>query len=159
MKRLVATLPDDIDELCLLRLGIQARGLRAALWVRTITKSVRRSILDALRSNSGLLHSESFRLGIGHQGFLLYWRGFQDLETWARSEPHTTWWRALIDRSRRRSDVGVYHETFLVPRGQYETIYLNCSPVGMSAFCTLSEPVGVLTTARDRLGRRTPPQT
>lgn len=158
MTRTIATLPDDIEELCLLRLGIQTRGWRAALWLRSLTRPIHASIQTALRSDSGLLHSESFRLGSGHHGFLQYWRSFQALEVWSHSEPHTTWWRDLNQRSRQREDVGIYHEVYLVPRRCCETIYLNCTSVGMSAFGVLGEPVGSRTTARDRLGLRNSPR-
>jgi hypothetical protein len=53
---------------------------------------------------------------------------------------------------RTRGDLGVYHETFLVPRTRLESIYLNCRPAGLAAFGTTAEPVGPDTNSRGRLG-------
>ena len=61
-----------------------------------------------------------------------------------------------VERGRARDDFGLYHEVFLVPRSQFESIYLNCGPVGVATFGVRGEPVGPLTTGRDRLGRRIP---
>ena len=54
---------------------------------------------------------------------------------------------------RKRSDFGVYHEAFLVPRERVESIYMDCKPVGLATFGTRGEPIGPATTARGRLGR------
>jgi hypothetical protein len=152
MRRSIATLPESITELCLVRVGIQARGLRARLHAARLGRAIDRSAAEALTSDAGLLHSERFSLGRGHSGVLQYWRGFDHLEAWLRKPPHAEWWREAVERMRTRGDLGIYHETFLVPRDRIETIYLDCTPAGLAVFGTSGEPVGTMTTARGRLG-------
>ena len=92
------------------------------------------------------------QIGRGHFGVLQYWRSFEHLEAWSHKPPHSEWWRDIVARMRTRGDVGVYHETFLVPRDRIESIYLECAPAGLSVFGTPGEPNGPATTSRGRLG-------
>ena len=154
MQRAIATLPESVAELCLVRLGLQVRRWSALAYASRVGRAIDRSAEQAIREGAGLLHSERFAMGWRHFGVLQYWRAFDDLEQWSRRPPHAEWWREAVDRMRKRGDFGVYHETFLVPRAGIESIYLNCSPVGMAAFGEAGEPVGKMTTSRDRLGRR-----
>jgi Domain of unknown function (DUF4188) len=152
MRRVVASLPDDAAELCLVRMGFQGRGLSGWLQVRSLRAAIARDAAQAVAEGAGLLGSESFTIGRGHHGVLQYWRSFDDLEAWSRRPPHAEWWRSAVDRMRRKRDLGVYHEVFLVPASGLESIYLNCEPAGLARFGKLAEPVGPLTTARGRLG-------
>ncbi|MDB5350762.1 MAG: hypothetical protein JWN86_2009 [Planctomycetota bacterium] len=154
MQRKIASLPEDVAELCLIRVGIQARRWTAWPFVSRLGKAIDRSASEAIAADAGLFHSERFAFNLRHFGVLQYWRSFDDLEQWVRRPPHSEWWRQATERGRTKRDIGVYHEVFLVPRTAIESIYLDCSPVGLSAFGTLGEPVGSLTTSRDRLGRR-----
>jgi hypothetical protein len=50
----------------------------------------------------GLLHWENnivFSLWPLHVGMRWYWRDFESLETWARSEPHRIWWQKFVKDS------------------------------------------------------------
>ena len=151
MNRKIAVLPDSVTELCLLRLGIQVRRWTALPYARRLAKAIDRSAAEA---GAGLLRSERFAISWRHFGVLQYWRSFDDLEQWGRRPPHADWWREAVERGRTKRDFGLYHEVFLVPRAAVESIYLNCEPVGLSAFGTLGDPTGPMTTSRDRLGRR-----
>jgi hypothetical protein len=152
MQRVVAGLPESVGELCLVRFGLIARRWTAWGFVRGMGKAIDREA-SAARA-LGLLHAERFALGFGHVGALQYWRSFAELDAWSHRAPHAEWWRRAVDRMRRRGDLGVYHEAFLVPRSGVESIYLDCPPLGLAAFGTLGEPVGSRTTARQRLGGR-----
>src|SRR4051812_32563869 len=136
MRRMIASLPDSMDELCLIRLGIQARGLRALVYSARLARAIDRSAAEAIAAGAGLLHSERFAIGRGHFGVLQYWRSFESLEAWSHRPPHSEWWRGVVERMRTRGDVGVYHETFLVPRDAIEAIYLECTPTGLATFGT-----------------------
>src|SRR5215218_3468699 len=122
MRRLIATPPESIAELCLIRVGIQTRGLRAVPYAARLRRAIDRSSAEAIATGAGLLHSERFWIGRGHFGVLQYWRSFEDLEAWSRRPPHSEWWRGAVERMRTRGDLGVYHETFLVPRDHIQTI-------------------------------------
>ena len=154
MNRKIATLPESVPELCLIRLGIQVHKWTALSYASRLAKAIDRSANQAIAAGAGLLRSERFSFGWRHFGVLQYWRAFDDLEQWGRKPPHSEWWREAVERGRTKTDFGLYHEVFLVPRAAVESIYLNCEPVGLSAFGTLGEPTGPMTTSRDRLGRR-----
>jgi hypothetical protein len=153
MERITASLPDSVAELALLRLGLQARSLSAWRFVRRLRGEIVAEARRAKTQGEGLLHSEWFRLGIGHSGVLQYWRSFEALEAWARREPHALWWRAAVERMRMRRDLGVYHELYVVRPGDIESIFIDCRPAGLAAFGVRGEPVGPSTTSRGRLGR------
>src|SRR3954466_3441738 len=64
-------------------------------------------------------HPESGFLGSISGGTLIvqYWRSFEHLETYARSQNHEHWpaWVAFNKRMREsRGNVGIWHETYLV---------------------------------------------
>ena len=154
MNRSVALLPDGVTELVLLRMGL--RALRWTAWghVKRLASEVERASTRAIAEKAGLLRSERVRFEGRHLGFLQYWSGFDSLEAWSRREPHSAWWRSAVERMRSTGDIAVYHEAFVVAPEGVESIYMNCPPTGLSAFGILKEPVGNLTTGRDRLNRR-----
>jgi hypothetical protein len=154
MQRVAATPPESVSELCLIRLGLVVRQLSAWPFLIRTGRAITRSVTEATRDRAGLLHSERYLVGWGHFGVLQYWESYEALEAWSHRAPHSEWWRLANERMRTRGDLGIYHETYLVPRSQVESIYLNCPPLGLGSFGILTEPVGGMTTARDRLGRR-----
>ena len=154
MRRVVASLPDEMPELCLVRLGIVAKKLSGLLYVRKLTKKIDESSRIAIVENAGLRNSERMAFSLWHFGVLQYWESFEALETWSHRPPHSEWWRDAVQRSRNRPDFGIYHEAFLVPRDKIESIYLDSPPFGLASFGTLGDAVGPMTTGRDRLGLR-----
>jgi Domain of unknown function (DUF4188) len=85
-----------------------------------------------------------------------YWRSFEDLERYARATDahHLPAWRRFNQRVRGSGDVGIWHETYRVRAGEYETIYGNMPLVGLAA---VSEhlPIGTTSaTAARRIGTR-----
>jgi hypothetical protein len=154
MQRTVATLPDSVAELCLIRLGFQVRRLSALPFAVRLGRAIDRAAAEAMKADAGLFGSERFGIAWNHFGVLQYWRSFDELEAWSHRAPHSEWWRAAVERGRTRKDLGIYHEVFLVPRQQVESIYLDCRPAGLAAFGTTGEAVGPMTASRDRLGRR-----
>lgn len=155
MQRCIARVPESIPELCLVRLGFVARRWTALGYARRLAREIDTAAAGARRDDAGLLHSERFTFGLRHYGVLQYWRSFEALDAWSHRPPHSEWWRQAVDRMRRKGDFGLYHEAYLVPRSQVESIYLDCpTPIGLATFGLPGEPVGPLTTSRDRLGRR-----
>src|SRR5262245_51610088 len=57
----------------------------------------------------GLLLHESliYSLFPMHAGMRQYWRDFESLERWARSAPHSEWWRAFLKDT---GGTGFWHE-------------------------------------------------
>jgi Domain of unknown function (DUF4188) len=154
MDRIVFKLPESVDELCLVRVGVVVRKLSALAYAARLVKTIDRAAVAAIDASAGLLSSERFAVGLGHHGFLQYWSSFDALDAWSHRPPHSDWWRDALERMRKRDDLGIYHETFLVARGGVESIYLNGPAVGLAKFGIKAEAVGPETTSRDRLGRR-----
>src|SRR5258707_839104 len=108
MQRKIAKLPEDMEELCLVRLGLQVRGFTAILYAARLTRAIDRSAREAITAGAGLLHSERFAVNRRHFGVLQYWRSFADLEQWSHRPPHSEWWRQAIERGRTKADLGIY---------------------------------------------------
>jgi hypothetical protein len=82
-----------------------------------------------------------------HAGMRQYWRNFECLERWSRSEPHLLWWKEFL---RDSGGTGFWHETYLM-RGGMEAIYDDTpKPVGFSAFAPVSTARGRMFSARTR---------
>jgi len=83
-----------------------------------------------------------------HMGMRQYWRDFQSLETWARSEPHKLWWQNFL---RDSGGTGFWHETYFV-RGGFEAIYDDVpTPIGLARFAPAVPARGTMFSARKRL--------
>lgn len=74
---------------------------------------------------------------LGARGPLLvqYWRSVEQLEAFARdaSLPHHPAWRAFNRRIGASGDVGIWHETYVVRAGGWETLYGNMPRFGLAA--------------------------
>ncbi len=80
-----------------------------------------------------------------------YWRDFDSLERWTRSEPHRNWWQNFL---RDSGGTGFWHETYAL-RGGFEAIYDDLpQPIGMMKFAPLQLATGRAYSARQRLGRQ-----
>lgn len=98
----------------------------------------------------GLLLHERFAFSPRHFGMRQYWRDFESLERWARSEPHRAWWRQFVQDS---GGTGFWHETYFM-RGGMEAIFDDVAkPIGMLKFAAAGRPAGALFSARGRVGR------
>ena len=96
----------------------------------------------------GLLLHESVVYSLKHVGMRQYWRDFDSLERWARSDPHSVWWQTFI---RDTGGTGFWHETYFV-QGGMESIYIDMKkPVGFMRFAPTSQARGAMFTARRRL--------
>ena len=115
---------------------------RIGMWVHKLWK-VRKwlpifkampKMLDELESkpDSGLLAYDT-NLGIRNHEFVQYWESFDKLhgyalDSHARHAPAMGWTNQII----RESDaVGIWHETYLIHEGEYETIYHNMPRTGL----------------------------
>lgn len=80
-----------------------------------------------------------------------YWRSFEQLERYARDQQaeHLPAWRDFNRRVRASADVGIWHETYRVRAGEYETIYGNMPRVLLAASGAHS-PLGSTSTAAIR---------
>ena len=120
--------------------------------VRDLGGNSMRKMLDYL-----VEHPEKGLLGYQLHGpfsvIVQYWRSFDHLEAFARDkdDPHLEVWRNYWKRVGKSGRTGIWHETFLVRAGEYETIYGNMPPTGLGKagrLVTVAEAKG----ARQRVG-------
>jgi hypothetical protein len=79
-----------------------------------------------------------------------YWRDWESLERWARSDPHRQWWQNFLKNS---GGTGFWHETYF-RRGGFEAIYDDVPvPIGMMKFAPLVPARGPMFSARSRGAR------
>ena len=86
-----------------------------------------------------------------------YWRSFDALEAFARADDRTHWpaWRDFNRRVRTSSgDVGIWHETYLVRAGEYETIYGAMPRMGLATAGRHVPIAAAREAARARIGGR-----
>lgn len=102
----------------------------------------------------GCLHIENFggRRNISVQ----YWKSFEHLERFARSDEwsHLEAWRDFNRLIRDSGDLGIWHETYLVRAGDFETMYGNMPRFGL-AVAGRHLPLSSSSTAARRAGRST----
>jgi hypothetical protein len=84
-----------------------------------------------------------------------YWRDFESLERYARAADaeHLGAWREFNRLVRDSGDIGIWHETYLVPAGSYETMYGNMPAFGLARAGTHT-PAARHSTAASRAGRQ-----
>ena len=84
-----------------------------------------------------------------HVGMRQYWRDFDSLERWARSDPHRQWWQQFL---RDSGGTGFWHETYFM-RGGMEAVYDDMvASTGLLAFAPAQPARGRLFSARARAG-------
>jgi hypothetical protein len=99
---------------------------------------------------------ESGLLGLQSYGAMdvQYWRSIDDLHRYAEAgdKQHKPTWKKFYQRLFRNASVGIWHETFIVPAGHYESVYVNMPRVGLGKCVPLHEAKGPLSSSRGRLG-------
>jgi hypothetical protein len=136
-------------DLVVIYLGMRVNALYG---LKTIL-GLRPGIIGSVAAKpDGLLLHEDFWLSFlpMHGGMRQYWRDWDSLEKWARSEPHRVWWQNFLKDS---GGTGFWHETYFL-RGGIEAIYDDMvAPVGMMKFAPLKPARGPMFSARSRAAR------
>ncbi len=103
----------------------------------------------------GLLHAEFF-VSWKNVMTLQYWRSYEQLHAYAhmRDGIHLPAWAAFNKGARGNTAVGVYHESYLVGPGKYETVYANMPRFGLAKAGAMVPAVGSMKDAAERLARR-----
>ena len=97
----------------------------------------------------GLLLHENVFYSLRHVGMRQYWRDFESLEAWARSQPHLAWWQNFL---RDTGGTGFWHETYF-RRGGMEAVYVDMQArTGLAAFAPVEPARGAMFSARRRAG-------
>lgn len=117
-------------------------------WPATIAMSKMIKELEA-RPELGFLGHTS-----GLKASIQYWRSFDHLEAYAKSKDsaHLPAWKSFNQSvGRSRGDVGIWHETYLIRAGDYESVYSGMPPFGLGRVGRLVPAVGKQESARSRI--------
>ena len=100
----------------------------------------------------GLLHAQPFIYWRG-VGLVQYWRSFEQLHAYAhaRNAAHLPAWAEFNRRIGGNGSVGIWHETYTVSPGEYETVYVNIPRFGLASAAEHLLATGRLDTARSRI--------
>jgi hypothetical protein len=139
----LSTYPD----LVVIYLGMRVNALAGLKTLIGFGPKISQSV--ELHPDGLLLHEQIiYSLFPMHIGMRQYWRDFQSLETWARSEPHKIWWQQFLKDT---GGTGFWHETYFI-RGGFEAVYDNIpAPLGLTAFAPTVPARGAMFSARKRL--------
>jgi fumigallin biosynthesis monooxygenase-like protein len=136
-------------DLVVIYLGMQVRTLRGLITVFRRGQQIDKA---GAGQPEGLLNFENniiFRLFPLCVGMRWYWKDFESMEHWARSEPHRDWWQKFL---RNSGGTGFWHETYFM-RGGMEAVYDDVThPFGFLTFASSRPARGSMFSARGRLG-------
>lgn len=145
-------------DLVVIYLGMRVRTLKGVLTLIKLGPQIDKA---GTERPVGLLQYENniiFSFFPLHVGMRWYWKDFESMEGWARSNPHRVWWQKFL---RDAGGTGIWHETYYM-RGGMEAIYSHVGgpPVGFQAFAPSVDARGAMFSARSRLRvpGDTPPQ-
>lgn len=129
------------------------RWWKVGAWWQVFTAMPRMLIELSQHPELGLMHYRG-HFGFGSAFIVQYWRSFEQLEAYARSQTnaHLPAWQAFNRITGSNGDVGIWHETYVIKPGQYEAFYNNMPPFGLGLAGTLAEAKGHRKAARERLG-------
>ncbi len=82
-----------------------------------------------------------------------YWRSLEQLLSYAhdREGKHFPAWADFNRRLRRSRAVGIWHETYSVAPGAYESLYVDMAPTGLGKLVGVVPATGARKNARQRL--------
>jgi hypothetical protein len=80
-----------------------------------------------------------------------YWRSFEELEAYAHALTHKEMWQRFFRLVQADGDIGIWHETFRVRAGEYESVYGGMPRFGLAAAAG-HRPLGSASRARTRIG-------
>jgi hypothetical protein len=134
-------------------IGMRVNRVLDLRWIR-VARAMPPMIAELKRTpERGLLHAE----------FFLYWRGVAVVQYWssfellhayahARDAKHLPAWAEFNRRIGTDGSVGIWHETYLVAPGQFESIYANMPRFGLAGALNHVGVTGRLDSARGRIG-------
>ncbi|NAZ76967.1 DUF4188 domain-containing protein [Kineococcus sp. T13] len=116
-------------------IGMHVNRWREVRHVAATVSAMRRMLGELDRHPElGVLRAEA-GFFFGGPGVIQYWRSYEDLERYARAgdAEHLPAWRRFNALARTSDAVGIYHETYRVDAGTFETFYNHMPSVGLLA--------------------------
>lgn len=134
-------------------IGMRVNRLLAVRSWTQVAAAMPRMIAELKRQPQlGLLHAQFFLYWRG-VGVIQYWRSFDHLHAYAhaRNAQHLPAWAEFNRLIGANGKVGIWHETYAVEPGTWESIYANMPPFGLSRAAEHVPVVGRLDGARVRM--------
>jgi Domain of unknown function (DUF4188) len=152
--RMTADLP---GEFVIFLIGLRInQPLLVHKWLPVATAMPRMIAELSRQPELGLLHAESWfaRTTLMVQ----YWRSMEQLLAYAtnREADHLPAWKAFNRNIGTGGAVGIWHETYGISPGRFESVYVNMPPFGLGKAGSLIPASGHKESARGRLDGRAP---
>ena len=148
------TAPADKDFVVFL-IGMRINNVFALTkWVPVFTAMAR--MLPELYKNPKL-GFKSYEMWFSRTLILVqYWESTEKLMEYAKAKDseHLPAWRAFNKAAQSTSAVGIWHETYAVPKGNTENVYVNMPAFGFGKTVPLVPATGNRNSAKGRLGGR-----
>jgi len=136
----------EYPDLVVIYLGMRVNALTGIKTLLGFGPKISRAVSG---KPDGLLLHENLLYSLRHFGMRQYWRDFESLEAWSRSEPHRNWWQAFL---RNSGGTGFWHESYF-RRGGIEAVYVDMEArIGLAAFAQVEPAKGPMFSARKRAG-------
>ena len=100
----------------------------------------------------GMLHAQTF-VSVRTIMVVQYWRSFDQLHAYAHAKnlEHLPAWAAFSRKVAGNGSVGIFHESYLVRKGQYESLSVNMPRQGLARAGEMIPATGRMRDARSRL--------
>ncbi|HLQ70327.1 MAG TPA: DUF4188 domain-containing protein [Bacillota bacterium] len=98
----------------------------------------------------GFLSTEMY-FGLRTTVMIQYWRSVEDLMDYAKGKKHLTAWKNFNQKVGNTESVGIYHETYEVQPGKYESVFGNMPLYGLAKAKKHIPITKEIITARKRL--------
>jgi hypothetical protein len=134
-------------------IGMRINRLLAVHKWLPVSRAMPRMLKELFRQPElGLLHAEMYLSGRTVM-VVQYWRSFDQLHDYAhaRDKEHLPAWAEFNRQVGNNGAVGVFHESYLVPAGAYESIYVNMPLQGLAKAGELIPAVGRMQSAKERI--------
>ena len=123
---------DNTEDMVVFIIGMRInRRLAVHKWLPVFTAMP--EMIRELYTNKeelGFLSMESY-FGLKTTTMIQYWRSVEELLAYAKHEKHMTAWKRFNQKVGHNSAVGIYHETYQISKGKYESIYGNMPLYGL----------------------------
>jgi hypothetical protein len=143
-------------DLVVFLIGMRVNRLRAwRQWI-PVSKAMGPMLRELMADpDSGLLGFRTFP-GLRSVTMIQYWESTEKLQAFANDaqRTHRPAWTEFYKHAYKGNNVGIWHETYVVPAGSTETVYANLPLLGLGKVSGV-EPVNKRgNTAAERLGRK-----
>jgi Domain of unknown function (DUF4188) len=148
-ERLTANLEGDF---VVFLIGMRVnKPLKAHKWMRVFAAMPK--MIKELQQHPelGLLHAEVWFSR--NTVMVQYWRSMEQLLAYAldKDSAHLPAWRDFNTAIGTDGTVGIWHETYAVSPGKYESVYVNMPPFGLGKAGALTAATGARQSAASRL--------